>query len=124
MKEDYKEPLSGTSDGSTNFDLKTDPLERGERLILQRISAVDETTAFTTLRFGVEKTGVIDWFSHQGSPSADRYYWSNRGIPQLIFGERIVVRFTGTTSGDKLRANLFGYKVLVDPSRALAKESA
>lgn len=115
MKEDYKEPLGTTSDGSTNVDLKSEQVERGQRLVLQRIAAVDETTDFTTLRFGVEKLGGVDWFSHQGSPSADRYYWEKSGIPHLIENERLVVRFTGTTDGDQLRANLFGYKEISNP---------
>lgn len=110
MKVDYKEPLADTSDGSANYDLKGPIVERGERVVLQRIAAVDETTAFTTLQFGVEKTGVISWFSYQTSPSAGAYYWENKGIPHMIEGERLVVRFVGTTNGDKLRANLFGYR--------------
>ena len=114
MKDDYKEPLGKASDNATNFDLKGPQVKRGERLVLQRISAVNETDSFTTLRFGVEKTGVISWFSHQASPIADVYYWENKGIPHLVEGERLVVRFSGATVGDKCRANLFGYRECKD----------
>lgn len=113
MKEDYKEPLSDVSDGSTDVDIESERVQRGERVVLQRISAIDETTAFTRLRFGVGGHGKPIWFSEQDSPGADNWYWEKEPI-HLVEGEFLVARFTGTTTGDQLRLHLLGYKETKD----------
>lgn len=108
MKEDYKDFLGKASDGSTNIDLKSEQVERGERLTLQWIASEDEDTAFTYLRYGIEKGGVIHWFAEEKSPSAGELYWTENPL-HLVEGERLVARFNGTTSADMLRTTLLGY---------------
>ena len=114
MKEDYKEQFPKVSDGSTDIDIESERVERGFRLVLQRIAAIDKTTAFTTLKFGIGGHGNPLWFSQQASPLINTWYWEDRPI-HLVFGEFVIARFTGTTTSDELRLNLIGYREQVKP---------
>lgn len=108
MREDYKEFFTRKSDGSTNYYIKSEQVERGEERVIQWISGEDETTAFTSLRFGIEKLGVMNWFAEEKSPGAGELYWTENPV-HLMEGERLVMRFNGTTNNDILKGSILGY---------------
>lgn len=116
MKVDYKDPLYDESDGSTNYDLRCDPVRKGERIVLQRVAAIDETTAYTSLKLGVGGHGEPYWYAEEKSPAVNEWYWDDQEI-HLIEGEFLVARFNGTTTSDKLRLHLFGYREERGPPR-------
>lgn len=113
MKDDYKEEIPEVSDGSTNIDIVSERVERGERIVIQRLSCENETTAFTSLRLGIGGHGNPMWYIEHKSPAAATLYWDDEPI-HLVAGEFLIARFTGTTNGDQLRLVLIGYREEVD----------
>lgn len=108
-REDWKERLEETSDGSATFTLKHDPVPWGERYCVQRVAVQDEDSDFTELRIVVVRAAYDHVLEQQLSPVAATWYWMEDPV-WLIPGEYLAVRMDGTTSGDKVKAHITGYK--------------
>lgn len=106
---DWKDRIEEKSDNETSFRLETDPVSRGERWCAQRIAIKNETHDSTDLTVAVRRVGydhVIDW---QETPTASEWYISRDPI-YLLEGEKLVAIFTGTTTDDKCKMHITGYK--------------
>lgn len=102
-----------TSDGSTNVDMTypRDPVPSGELITLTSISWEDQTTAFTKARVGITYGGDNNsFFWEELNPEAAQLYWVDQEKVHLRPGTKLIVRFTGTTTGDKLVLSVKGYK--------------
>jgi len=97
-----------TSDGSTNFDVDTDPVPPGKKVVITHVSAKDETSAFTALQIGIVRKGYFHAKEEEKNPNADTWYWSKSEF-HMYEGEKFRVRFIGTTSGDVLHVHIDGY---------------
>ena len=102
------------STGATNEDLELDRVPPGQRWTLHHVAAEDETTAFTSLRLGIKRGTTFLPLEEQKSPAAATLY-SSQDPWFLEEGNRLVARFNGTTSGDKLRLYANGVVTLVGP---------
>lgn len=101
MKEIFRDRARKTSDGSTNIDIKLKRFPKWRQGSIRYITAEDETTNFTRVMFGIADGDNIHWLADKTSPLAATKYWISDDIP-IEQGEEIIVRFTGTTSGDAL----------------------
>jgi len=97
-----------SSDGSTLFYLKTDPVESGRIYCVQNCSFLNENSAMTYARGYIEGHGYKHYIWEQVSPTADTLYWYTDDF-YLTERERFVIEFKGSTSGDKLHMYLTGY---------------
>jgi len=99
--------LRKASANATDEYLLSRPVERGQQWRVELVSCEDETTAFTYLRIGIRRGGIDAWLEEEKTPSAGTRYWMNDPF-WLAEGERLVVRFNGTTLGDKLAVDVKG----------------
>lgn len=102
-------PLQKTSGGATNEDLSSDRVPPGEIWAIQTGSMRDVTTACTTIQALIARGAVLDPQEEQASPPANTLFWLDREY-HLEEGERFVIRFVGSTSGDQIEAFLRGYR--------------
>lgn len=105
----YIKDLKAVSDGAALFYVQDDPIKSGTWLFVQLITVENETTNFDNIRVG------------QGTDDSDVHWWEDRPVPAagvlyefepLFFvpdGHRVIVRFDGTTAGDRLRVWINGY---------------
>lgn len=97
------------SDGSTNIDVKSDAVRYGWKRTIQRVAIEDETTACTEVRLGfIDKMDRISWLAEQESNQAGVLYWT-KDLVVLTEGQSLIVRFTGSTSADKLAVYATGF---------------
>jgi len=106
--EDYKDQIVGTGVTGVVVELKSRPIKIGKRYCFQRVTFEDKTSAFTSLRVYVEGHGYEHYLAEQKSPAAATLYWLKDPV-YLIPGERLVGKFTGTTTGDVLEMCITGY---------------
>ena len=105
----YVKHLRAVSDGAALFYILDDPMKSGTWLFVQLITVEDETTNFDNIRIG------------RGRDEADVFWWEDTPVPAagvlydfepLFFVpemERVIVRFDGTTAGDRLNVWINGY---------------
>ena len=97
------------SDGSTNIDIKSDAVRAGWKRTVQRVAVEDETTACTEIRMGYQTLNdLISWLAEQETNQAGVLYWE-KDLVVLTEGQRLIVRFTGSTSADVLAVYATGY---------------
>jgi len=108
-KRPLDKPRHKTSGGATNEDIYFEQVDQGEKWCVQHVAARDNTSAFSRLLLGVERQGSYRWIEDTPSPAAGTYYTFHEPI-YLYEGDRLVVRFVGTTSGDSLEAVIRGYE--------------
>lgn len=106
--EDYKDRKVGVGVTGADVLVKSDYVKIGKRYCFQRVTFEDKTSAFTSLRVYVEGHGYEHYLAEQKSPAAATLYWLKDPI-YLIPGERLVAKFTGTTTGDVLEMCITGY---------------
>jgi len=104
----YVKRLTATSDGSTNYDVKDDPVPAGYKIVITHWSAKDQDNAFTALKLGVMRSGYFHELEEEKNPNADTLYWSKSEF-HFTEGDVITTRFVGTTNGDNLVVFLDGY---------------
>lgn len=101
-------PLQKSSGGATNEYLATEPrVPKGEVWVITHIAVEDETSACTSVRIGRGTQQRPRWLQEQPAPQAGQLY-TEENEHHLGEGEQLVVRFTGSTSGDVLVANVEG----------------
>lgn len=105
----YYKPLRAVSDGAAFYYLLDNPMGFSTWLFVQHMAVEDETTNFDNIRVG------------RGKDEHDPFWWEDRPVPaagvlyefeELFFvppGECVIIRFDGTTAGDRLRAWIDGY---------------
>jgi len=106
--EDYKDRIVGTGVTGVVVELKSRPIKIGKRYCFQRVTFEDKTSAFTSLRVYVEGHGYEHNLAESKNCLAATLYWLKDPI-YLIPGERLVGKFTGTTTGDVLEMCITGY---------------
>jgi len=87
------------------------PVPQGEYWRIEHAATEDLTTASTEVRIGIVRSSVFVPLQEQEAPSAARLYWADRPI-HLSTGDRLRARWTGTTSGDRLRLYVNGVSML------------
>ena len=108
-KSEYKQEVKEISDGSAVVDVELPAVPNGYKRTLQNISVEDETTGLTKIRIGyVTQFDRYHWWIEQDSPQAGVLYWTDR-LKVLQAGDRLVVRFTGSTNEDILAVYVDGY---------------
>ena len=109
-KVEYKRDKSEVSDSTTPWDIVFEAVRVGYKLTIQNISAEDEDTGFTELRFGYKtQFDVFHWWVAQESPQAGVLYWMDQA-KKLTEGMQLVVRFDTTTNLDILKVYVDGYE--------------
>ena len=113
----YVKDLRGVSNGAAQFFILDNPMQAGQWLFIQHATMEDETNNFTGLRIGqgTEETHV-HWWEEAPNPVLGVLYWAETlfYVPE---GNRVIIRWDGTTAGDLLRAYLDGYTVPKKQSR-------
>ena len=108
-KFEYKVETKEISDGSANVDIELPAVPNGYKRTIQHISTEDETTDFTELRIGYKtRFDVYHWWEEEKSPGAATLYWMN-DLKVIQEGDKLVIRFTGTTDADILAAYIDGF---------------
>jgi len=106
-REGFSYRLAVKSDGAITIDIKDDIVKPGQIKIYQLVACEDETSAATSIRLGKQRRQDIIWFNEEKNPVAGTLYWSE--VPLYVYqGENLIVRFTGTTSGDILSVYCHG----------------
>lgn len=90
------------SAGASNEDIKSAYVPDGVVWTLDHVAIEDETTACTSARVGIERRGKFSPLAEQLSPVAGVLYHTGQPF-RLEAGDRLMARFVGSTSGDKLR---------------------
>ena len=112
-KVEYRFRHKKTSDATTPLDILTDAVRVGWKRTIQRVAVEDETLACTEIRIGYkDQFGEIGWYAEQESPQAGVLYWMKDSVV-LEDGDRLLIRFTGTTSADVLGVYINGFDELV-----------
>lgn len=108
-KFEYRNEAKEISDESTNVDIEFSAIQDGYKRTIQNLSAENETSDFTELRIGyITQFDVRHWWIEEESLVAARLYWMDK-FKILMTGDRLVIRFTGTTDGDILAAYVDGF---------------
>lgn len=114
-KVEYKREVKETSGDVAYVDIELPPVPNGYKRTLQHISCEDETTGCTELRIGyITQFGRRHWWIEQKTPQAGVLYWID-DEKRLQAGDKLVIRFTGTTDKDILAAYLDGFTEKVNP---------
>lgn len=94
------------SAGATDEDVAGPRVPEGLVMRLTHVAVEDETTTATYVRVGVERAGVFEPLWEQNAPANGRLYSTDQPF-YLRAEDRLVARFRGSTSADKLtlRAN-------------------
>lgn len=100
-------PLYTVAVAGTNI-LLTDPVPEGQTWRIEQLSCENETSGSTDVRGYIAGHGYNHYLFEQDSPAAITLYWYNDDF-FLAPGERLALRWTGATAGDKLRGYLTGY---------------
>ncbi len=103
----YREFIEKKSGGATYDDLETPPLKAQQFLIVDHISAENETTAYTNLRVGIKAGATFTPLLEEKSPAADEVVWTDEEL-KITEHERVCCRLTGCTSGDIIKATIQG----------------
>jgi hypothetical protein len=74
-----------------------------------RISVENLNSAMTEFRIGADSGREFYQCEEQDSPAAATLYWTDK-ILYVFGGDRLQVRVTGATSGDRLELILQGYE--------------
>jgi len=97
------------SAGAATEEVKSESPQPGWQWCIQNAGFEDETSNFSELRILIEGHGYNHWIEEQDNPLAGHLFTLDRDV-FLHEGERLVARFSGTTSGDMLAMYLSGYK--------------
>jgi len=109
QKSEYKREVKEISDGSTNVDIELQAVPNGYKRTLQHISCEDETTGLTEIRIGYKtRFDRYHWWIEQETPQAGVLYWTDQ-LKVIQEGDRLVIRFTGSTDADILAAYVDGF---------------
>ena len=105
----YSKALRQLSDDAVNFFILDNPIGFNTWLFVQHLAVEDITTNFDNIRVG------------RGKDVANVFWWEDRPVPAAVVlynfdemffvppGERVIVRFDGTTVADDLRVWIDGY---------------
>lgn len=99
--------ISGGVATENIYDIYVDP---DFTRVYTRISIENLNNAMTELRVGVDHGGTLHQHIEQDSPAAATVYWI--ADPLKVFGsERLQVRITGATAGDRIEINTEGIEM-------------
>ena len=110
MEHPLMERVTKTSAGGTNEDLEFGPVPTGKVWVIRRLALEDETTDCTSARVLLDRGGVEIYLEEETTVTAATLYWMDNPSP-VPENTKVIVRFTGSTSGDLLRAYLTGYQI-------------
>jgi hypothetical protein len=104
-----REPIIKVSDGSTYVDLSIKQIESDWKATITRVSVRNQTAAMSSIVIGVESRGSFLPVAAQPLPEANKLYWMTDSF-DVFEGEKVTARFCGSSSGNILEANIYGYK--------------
>ena len=102
--------LSKESGGATNEDVISSRWHTTQLICIQNIGVEDEDNTCTQIRIGLVQGNKLYWINSKTSISASVVYNFDNAI-WFSSEYQIVIRFTGTTNGDNLKAWIYGYYV-------------
>ena len=102
-------PNRKSSAGATNEDVEFDVVPTGRQWVVNWLALENETSNFTEARVFIKGGGDEHYLLEEQALLADVLYWTDNPI-YINEGRRLVVRFSGTTSGDVLAAYLTGFE--------------
>lgn len=108
MKHSFSDELSGLGVTGSTVDLETKRQKNKHILVLQRVAVTNETAGGDTATIGVKVGSNIYWLETLTITTAGLYYALTQPV-HVMGGHSIVVRFTGPSTGEKLKAFVFGY---------------
>lgn len=113
-KVEWKFRRKQNSAGETNLDIISDAVLAGWKRTIQRVAVEDETTACTEVRIGFQDNmNRISWLAEQETNQAGVLYWE-KDVVVLEAGQRLIIRFTGSTSADVLGVYATGFEEVVN----------
>lgn len=112
----FNHPLYADADAGQN-ELTFGPVRVGRKYCVQRATAINETSAFTSLKVIVRDRPNDFVDSQQDSPQANIPYWTDKDI-YLTEGQELVIQFNGCTANDVLRAWLRGWWQMMEEDDA------
>lgn len=104
----FHDELKGVSDGSTNFDQKTEKYPDNLSMCLQHICVVNQDKNNSRANIGVITGQQIMWLGHIVC-SSDQIYYDKAYNVFFKSARNIIVRWNNTSSGDKVEAYVYGY---------------
>jgi hypothetical protein len=110
MKYTLQEEMEGRGVTSQNVDLETKPIPPNTVLSLQRVSFTNETNNSAIATVGVKVGGNIKWVETFILTTAT-YYYALKDPIFIVGGKSVIVRFGGVTTGDVLKAFVYGFYV-------------
>ena len=109
LRDPYLIPFDRTVVDETEIDFITEPWARpGEVRFIERVSARNEHRNETRVDIGLRHGGTNFWFRTLILTVHDQWY-SFRFAVTALTAYRTILRFTGISLGDRLRANINGY---------------
>lgn len=93
-------------------DLEFEQVKSGRVLVIEALSARDDTSAPTRIRLGYRVLGTFFWIKTVPAPITTESIELDRQV-RLREGMRAVARIEGATSGDDIYAILLGYWIEV-----------
>lgn len=98
-----REHERSTSGGAAYDDLEIGPVPDGEDWLVEWVSCVDETNAIIKRAVGVKVGGSVYWLKEEAITTSGLIHgW--RVVVPLSAGESLVLRLTGCTSSDVIKA--------------------
>lgn len=107
-KQPFDRVLNLAASAGSN-DLRTERVDPGWLLCVQRVAVENETSAYTDLRILKAGHGQEVLLVEQDSPAAATLYWTDEPF-YLTTGQYLVCRLTGCSADDVLAAYVSGWK--------------
>ncbi len=108
MRIPYEAEMVITAPNTNNLDVKTEKFPDNKLFCLQRVGISNDTTDTKTATVGVIIGTNIRWIETITLTTHALWYPFNDPI-WIRTCKGVVIRFNSPTSGDVLRANVFGY---------------
>jgi len=103
---EWKAKISG---GATTEEIESDSPDPGELWCLQHIATENETSNSSEVRLYVKGRGYEHYIDEQDDPLAGHLFTVDKAV-YLYEHEKLVAKWGGTTSGDKLTLYYEGYR--------------
>ncbi len=108
MKKPYEASIVIKASSASDVDLMTELLPPNSLFCLQRVAVTDDTTDTKTASIGIVQGSNPTWLETLTLTSKALWYALKEPI-WFKATKRVIIRFHSPTSGDTLRANVFGY---------------
>lgn len=106
---DWKERIEEKSNNETAFRLESRTVDRGERWCAQRIAVSDTDGAVEPITLAIRRVGYDHVFDYVAELGAGEWF-INKDPVYLMEGEKLVAILGDTTTDEKCKMHITGYK--------------